>query len=139
MHHVSQTQVVAPRGDHAAYFISMWVGAESTRGTSLAELVELLLNRLSDPAAFLKQLARTGYSPLDRDEYTTRFVLLEAPRCFRAEDIPRVRAMDDGVSDLRYVVTLDVEACLDKKQTTHILRRFCGIELSSYNDPVEFQ
>lgn len=128
VHHVSQSQVVAPRGQYDSYFLSIWAGVESVRGTSLAELVEKLLNSLSDPAAFLRQLALTGYSLQDRAEYLVRFVPLEAPRWFRAEDIPRVRAMDDGVSHLRYLVTLDADTCLDSESATRLWHHFIGQE-----------
>ena len=134
VHHVSQTQAHAPRGQYASHFLSIWVGVEPIRGTSLAEMVESLLNRLSDPGAFLRQLALVGYSPQDRDEYTTRFVPLEDPRWFRAEDIPRVLSMDDGISNLRYVVTLDVDTCLDRAQAVRLWRHFCGVESSADNE-----
>lgn len=130
VHHMSQTQVDAPRGQYVSYLLSVWVGAESIRGTSLAELVEQLLARLSDPAAFLRQLARVGYSPQDRDEYTTRYVSLDAPLWFHAEDLPRVRAIDDGISNLRYLVTLDIDTCLDRAHTIDLWRHFCGVEFS---------
>jgi Putative PD-(D/E)XK family member, (DUF4420) len=136
VHHISQTQIDAPRGEHDAYLLSMWVGAESARGVSLAELVERLLNKLSDPVAFLRQLANVGYSPQDQQEYATRYVPLEAPLWFRAADVPRVRAFDDGISQLRYVVTLDVDTCLDRTQAAELCRHFCVEESALYSERV---
>ena len=92
VHHVSQRQVDMPVGMHKAYLLSVWVGVEPVRGTSLAELVDTALARVSDAPALLKQVALLGYTPLDRDQYGTRFIPLDPPRWFRAEDVPRVRA-----------------------------------------------
>ena len=85
MHHVSQRQVDLPVGMHQAYLLSVWVGIEPVRGISLAELVDAALARVSDAPALLKQIALLGYSPLDRDQYATRFTPLETPLWFRAE------------------------------------------------------
>ena len=126
VHHVSQTQVVAPRGRYVSYFLSIWVDVEPVRGISLSELVDQLLNSVSDPAAFLRQLANVGYSPHERAEYATRLLPLESPLWFRSEDVPRVHAIDPGVSRLRYVVTLDVDACLDRDDATNLWCHFCG-------------
>jgi Putative PD-(D/E)XK family member, (DUF4420) len=137
VHHVSQSQVDAPRGEYVAYFLSMWVGVEQVRGVSLAELVDKLLHRVSDPAAFLKQLARVGYSLQDREAYATRFVVLEPPRWFHAEDIPRVRSFDEGISLLRYIVTLDADARLDDEHALDLWRHFCEVEAIAEADPRE--
>lgn len=126
VHHVSQTQVDFPRGDYLSYFLSIWVDVDPVRGLSLSELVDRLLNSVSDPGAFLKQLADAGYSPHERAAYATRFVPLEAPLWFRSESIPRVHAIDPGVSHLRYMVMLDVDACVTRDQVTHLWRHFCG-------------
>ncbi len=128
VHHVSQTQVERPRGEFKTYLLSIWVGMDSNQGISLAEKVDLLLNRVSDPTAFLRRLAQVGYSPHDRGEYDTKFLVLEAPRWFRAEDVPRVREIDEGVSNVRYVVTLDVDDCLDAEQSLSLGRHFWGFE-----------
>jgi hypothetical protein len=133
VHHVSQTQVDRPRGEFKTYLLSMWVGVDSNQGISLAEKVDLLLNRVSDPTAFLRRLAQVGYSPQDRGEYDTKFLVLEAPRWFRAEDVPRVREIDEGVSNVRYVVTLDVDDCLDPEQSLALGRHFWGFEPQSAN------
>jgi hypothetical protein len=106
---------------------------DSNQGISLAEKVDLLLNRVSDPTAFLRRLAQVGYSPHDRGEYDTKFLVLEAPRWFRAEDVPRVREIDEGVSNVRYVVTLDVDDCLDPEQSLSLGRHFWGFEAQPAN------
>jgi hypothetical protein len=126
VHHVSQTQVDAPRGAHDVYFVSLWVSPDPVRGVSLTELVDALSNRVGDPPSFLKQLARTGYSPLDRETYTTRLLVLESPRWFHSKDVPRVRAYDEGVSQLRYVVTLDADACLEEAEAAALWLRVTG-------------
>jgi hypothetical protein len=124
VHHVSQSQLEAPRGEHESYLLSLWVGTEPVRGVSLGELAEQLLIRVSDPAAFLKQLARAGYSPQDHREYTEGYVPLEPASWFRTCDVPRVRAFDEGITKLRYVVTLDMGKCLDEARMLDLWRHF---------------
>lgn len=111
-HFISQAQADRPMGDLKAYLLSLWVGLDPELGTTLPALVDLLLGRLHDPARVLKGLLHRGYSPVDRHNYQTPFVLLEAPTWFFVEAVPRVRLADPGVSRLRYMVTLDQNAAL---------------------------
>lgn len=128
VHHVSQRQVERPVGVHQAYLLSIWVGIDPARGISVAELVDATLTRVSDGPAFLRQIALLGYAPLDRDQYVTRFVPLEPPGWFRAEDVPRVRDIDPRISQLRYVVSLDVDSALAGEPASRLWRHFCQAE-----------
>jgi hypothetical protein len=128
VHHVSQTQVDRPRGEFKTYLLSIWVGVDPNQGVSLAEEVDVLLNNVSDPTAFLRRLAQVGYTPHDRAEYATRFLVLEEPKWFRAEDVPRVHEIDEGVSQVRYVVTLDADDSLDRERSLALSQHFWGIE-----------
>ena len=128
VHHVSQTQVDRPKGDFETYLLSIWVGVDSNQGVSLAAIVDLLLNKVSDPSSLLRRLARVGYTPLDRAEYGTRFLVLEEPKWFRADDVPRVREIDEGISNVRYTVTLDVDDCLDPARSRALGQHFWGLE-----------
>jgi hypothetical protein len=125
VHYVSQRQVDSPVGAHDSYLLSLWVAPEPVRGVSVAELVDSLLARVSDGPALLRQVALTGYSVVDRDHYSVRYVPLEPPRWFRAEDVPRVRTIDPGVSQLRYVVSLDIDSSLDPAVSDGLWRHFC--------------
>jgi hypothetical protein len=126
VHHVSQTQVDRPRGEFKSYLLSIWVGVDSNQGISLTEEVDLLLNKVSDPTLFLRRLAQVGYTPHDREEYTTKFLVLEEPKWFPAEDVPRVRDIDEGVSNVRYIVTLDVDDCLAPDESIAVAQHFFG-------------
>jgi hypothetical protein len=128
IHHVSSSQVDAPLGDHSAYLLSMWVSPEPVRGLSLAELVETLMLRVADPSALLKKIALAGYLPSDRNQYSMRYVTLEAPLWFHLEDIPRVRDADAGISQLRYVITLDTDLGLNAAQDDKLWHHFCQTE-----------
>jgi hypothetical protein len=130
VHHVSQRQLDSPVGNYAAYLISIWVAPEPARGVSISELVDTLIARVADGPALLRHIVLTGYSPVDREHYSVRYAPLEPPRWFRAEDIPRVRAMDPGVSQVRYVVSLDPEKSLDPVATGSLWRHFCQQEPS---------
>jgi hypothetical protein len=126
VHHASLSQVDQPVGEHDTYFLSIWVGIDPANGVSLGELIDKTLASLTDPAAFLRQLIQVGYSPLDRDEYSTRFALLELPRWFRSEDVPKIRAMDAGITQVRYVVTLDSELAIPEAISRDLWTHFCG-------------
>lgn len=130
VHHVSQAQIDRPVGIHPSYLLSLWVGVEPGRGVSLTELVDLVLARVSDAASLLKHIALVGYVPLDRDQYAMRYLPLEIPRWFRAEDVPRVRAIDPGISQIRYVASLDIDTSLAGEVANNLWRHFCQVELS---------
>lgn len=137
VHHVSQRQIDLPLGVHDVYLLSIWIGLEPVRGISLAELVDTVLTRVSDAPALLKQIALVGYSPLDRDQYATRFIPLESPRWFRAEDVPHVRAIDPGISQVRYVVNLDIDRSLSSELAGGLWRHFCGAEPAFIAEPID--
>lgn len=131
VHHVSQRQVDQPVGRHSAYFLSIWAGIDPVAGCSLTELVDGLLSRVANAPVLLRKVAGLGYAPVDRAEYTTRFISLDSPLWFRAQDVPRVRDSDPGISEVRYVVTLDVNRALDKQQARALWCHFCGTEPAS--------
>jgi hypothetical protein len=126
VHHVSLRQVDLPVGVHESYLLSMWVGIDPVHGVSLAELVDKTLARAADAPALLKQVTLLGYTPRDRDQYPTRFVLLELPIWFRAKHIPRVREIDAGVSRVRYEVTLDIDKAVSDDFAMSLWHHFCG-------------
>lgn len=128
VHHVSQRQVDLPVGSHAAYLLSIWVAPEPIGGISLAELVDSMLLAVSDPPGLLKHVALLGYSPRDREQYGTRYSVLDAPLWFPVADVPRVRAADPGISNIRYVVTLDVDKCLEAESANALWVHFCLAE-----------
>lgn len=129
VHHVSQRQVDSPAGSHDAYVMSLWLGMDPAAGKSLAELVDDILVRISDRVAFLRKIASVGYAPGDRDNYSTRYIPLEKPIWFRAEVIPRVRSVDVGVSQIRYVVTLDPDVSLADRDADLLWNHFCGSDM----------
>lgn len=124
-HHVSQRQVDEPVGEHDAYLVSMWTGVDPGNGTSLTEMVDDALGRVSDAGALLKRIAQAGYLPSERAQYVTRFVQLSAPFWFRVADVPRVRAADPGISQLRFVVTLDPERAVPRDGAVALWNHFC--------------
>jgi hypothetical protein len=127
VHHVSQVQAGAPIGELDAYVVSAWAGIDPEQGRSVGEVVDELLQRVSDAPALLKQLARVGYVPMDREHYTTRFTLLETPSWFRADELPRVRQVDPGVSQVRYIATLDPDRALSGDEADRLWHHFCGV------------
>jgi hypothetical protein len=90
--------------------------------------------RVADVAMFEERLAAVGYSRDDESAYTRRFAVLQVPALYRAQDVPRVRAADPGVSQLRYRVELPGDAALKEAQTAELLSLF-GLDLSTYGYP----
>jgi hypothetical protein len=130
VHHVSHRQVDTPVGDKQAYLLSMWIAPDPVKGVSLAELIDWLVATVSDPPLLLKKLSLVGCSIHDRYQYGTRYVLLEEPRWFRVEDVPRIRVFDEGISDIRYVVTLDLDKSLSDSAVQDLWGRFGIFALS---------
>lgn len=126
VHHISQTQLDQPKGEYPTFFVSIWAGIDPARGQSLTELVDQGLRSLVDPAAFLKLVTAAGYSPTDRDQYTVRYMALEQPLLFDSRDIPQVRAADPGISQLRYVVSIDKSLKLADDIAASLWRRMIG-------------
>lgn len=127
IHYVSHRQVRSPVGDSESYLLSAWVGVDPTRGVSLIDLVDEIVSTVTDAPKFLKKLSQVGYSIIDRDQYETKYVMLEEPLWFRLVDVPRVRDIDDGVSEIRYVVTLDPEKALNESEVRPLCRRFWNV------------
>lgn len=123
-HHVSLSQVDAPVGTHEAWFLSIWVKVDPGTAVTVQTLAEGILSRVLDRGDGLRRLARAGYSPTNRAEYTTSFTVLAQPEWYAAADIPRVRVADPGVSQLRYRVSLDEERRADEATSDSLWRHF---------------
>jgi hypothetical protein len=122
VHHISRRQAVLPVGAKPSYLLSLWIGIDPVKGVSLASLAASVLAQATDASDVLRRLSRLGYSPLDREQYETRWVLLEPPSFFRIDDVPAVRTVDAGVSELRYVVQLDGDKALSDDATAALWR-----------------
>jgi hypothetical protein len=132
VHHISHKQVDRPVGEGQACLLSIWVAVDHDRGTSLKHLVNELLARVEDPAGLLRKLALVGYAPSESTQYDTPIVFLEEPSWFWMSDVPRVRAHDEGVSNIRYVVTLDREKAMSREHAAELRRHFLGSEAALF-------
>jgi hypothetical protein len=126
VHFVSQAQIDEPAGAFPTYLLSMWVQIDPANGTSLAQLIEMVMKAVADAPLFLRKLTKIGYSPIEHQHYQTKWILLELPRWFRTEDIPKVKIADEGVSQIRYLATLDSTKSLDEERAAPLWRHFCG-------------
>ena len=111
-HFVSQEQIARPLGDVETFVASLWVDEDSSTGRTINELVSELSDRLVDCREFEEKLLGTGYSRSDSHRYRLCLRVLEPPLLFRIEDIPRVREADLGVTQLRFLASLDEDAAL---------------------------
>ena len=125
-HHVSQSQVAAPVGSHDAWLLSVWVKLDPGAATTVPLLADQLLARALDPADALRRLARAGFSPSDRREYSSGFVVLDEPEWYAVSEVPRVHAADVGVSDLRYRIVLDGGRRADPVSARRLREHFHG-------------
>jgi hypothetical protein len=127
-HQVSQSQVERPAGVHEAWFLSFWAKVDPVGGVSVPELADLILDRAANRASVLRLFALGGYVAADRRAYSQRFILMAEPEWYRAEDIPRVRSADEGVSMLRYRIDLEEAARADEGRARFLWQHFMGRE-----------
>lgn len=123
-HRISQSQVDGSVGTHETWFLSLWIKEDPGARKTLATLADEILLRATDKAGMLRKLARAGFAPMDRAEYRSGFVLLSEPRWYPATAVPRVRAADPGVSDLRYRVTLPLDGHADEATAMRLNHHF---------------
>ncbi len=130
VHLLSQSQVGEKLGELRVVLLSLHVMPDPLRGRSLAELVQHVGGQIADVASFEEKLATVGYSRGDEAAYGRRMVLVQAPLFYPAERIPRVRAADPGVSQIRYRVELPRDAALEG-QTLDAVTTILGLNLES--------
>lgn len=123
-HHVSQSQVETPVGQHEAWFLSVWVKVDPSASLTVPKLVERILKRAGDRAGALKKLAQAGFSPSDKGNFTAGFLVMSEPEWYPADSVPRVRSFDSGVTDLRYRINLDGTCRAEAKDATQLWRHF---------------
>ncbi|MFF5295331.1 PD-(D/E)XK motif protein [Paractinoplanes globisporus] len=107
-------QLAAPPGGG---LMLRWMRLDTSdgSGTSIADLVDKITDRVGRPREFWQLLARSGYLVADRDKYSgIRFTLVEEASYRVTEDFPRViptsfvTGVPAGLSDLRYTLDLDL-------------------------------
>jgi hypothetical protein len=130
-HFVSQAQVESPVGGHDAWLLSIWAKADPGSLLTVPFVADAILARAPDRGEAMRLLARAGYSPADRQEYATPFTLLSEPEWFAAPSVPRVRAADPGVSNLRYRVVLDSKLRADAATARRLWHHFHGRDYGS--------
>jgi hypothetical protein len=105
-HTLSLEQVEQVQADLAqTYLVSVWIGADAA-GTSLPEMIDELEAQLANPIDFRKRLLQAGYAQEQRELYSEHYVLLREPALVPMADVPRVREVDPGVSQVRFSVSL---------------------------------
>jgi hypothetical protein len=122
-HFVSHDQVAAERS-FSVFVLSMWVAADPAGGRSLSELVAEIDDRVTDAMTWERLLLKAGYRRSATSEYTTRYGLLEAPLVFPDLEVPRVRAADPGVRQLRYCVELDSAKAITSDEWRNLVSKF---------------
>jgi hypothetical protein len=125
-HHLSQVQVERPLGDVPSYVVSIWVDRDDIKGETINDLVQQVTSLTGYPAGFERALLEAGYSRSDATQYTLRLRPLEAPLWFEMAALPRIRAVDPGVTSVRYVATLDESRALPAEQGLSLLAQLCA-------------
>jgi len=128
-HFVSQTQV-ADGPTAPGVFVELHVIHDDASGVSVSDLVERVAHKTSELPTFEKKLLDVGYSSNDRAAYGVRNRMVTRPRMFARAAIPCVRQADQGVSQLRYRVTLNAELEMQPTDAGDALRRL-GLEPAS--------
>lgn len=134
VHTISQLQADEPGGNVRHVLASMLVLPEPISGLTLPAMVRAVSKRVADIGAFEEKLAEVGYSRDDEELYTGKYALMEIPALYLGEDIPRVRAFDPGISQIRYRVELPQHKALDRETRASIDARL-GITPSEHPYP----
>ena len=130
LHYISQSQVETPVGIHSAWLLSLWVKRDPAARLTVGLLADLILKSAPSRAEALRQLMRAGFSPKNRRDYASAYTLLNEPEWYAAEDVPRVRAADAGISHLRYRAALDKTRRADGATAQRLWRHFHGHDYS---------
>lgn len=127
-HHVlGLDQALWGAGDVETYLVSLLAEEDPVDGIAVPALVDAVRARAVDAIPFEKALRRAGYRPEHAGSCTTRFALVRA-YVFPMERVPRVHAVDPGVSHVRFHVALDPDrhGAVDEATAEHILDRLVG-------------
>ena len=111
-----------------AYFLSLCV-EEGDGGLTLSDLADRIIAALADPSLFFAGLTAIGCSLETLSLSKTRRVLVTSPALFRGADVPRVRDVDPGITQLRYTITLDASRALEGAELSEAASIF-GLELT---------
>lgn len=101
-HHFGLEQVSPPTAASALFIASLSVIEDPASGRSLDQQVALLRARLSTTLPLDRKLAGLLFQ---RGSHTKKYSLLEI-NYFRGEDVPRPRAIDEGVTGVRFIADL---------------------------------
>jgi Putative PD-(D/E)XK family member, (DUF4420) len=133
VHVVSQEQVEPTLGNAEVFLLSLHVAVDPVHGKCLSNVVAQVAAAASDVAKFEEKLASVGYCRDDEQAYRRRYVVLSPPAVYRAQDVPRVRLADPGISQIRYRVELPAESLTAAE--VGVLGEVLGIDLMSLEYP----
>jgi hypothetical protein len=123
VHHVSWSQSPAIPGN--GYLLSL-SAEHGGGGSTCAELIELISRKTARLDLLHAALARAEFSlvanPLER-----RWDLTRTPIVVPIDALPRIHGMDPGISEVRYVMTIDLRNALADQALERALEPF-GLE-----------
>jgi len=79
---------------------------------------------VTDVTIWERLLLKAGYRRSVASFYTTKYSLLDAPIAFKDADVPRVRLVDRGVRQLRYVAELEEDKAMGADEWKTALAAF---------------
>lgn len=127
LRHTISLQQASFSGDAVTpHLASVWACEDATDGRTLPELVDEVMSAAVDGAAILRKAMAAGYSEEHRSEYERRFSCPSVPVFIRGEDVPRVRAVDDGITNVRYEVDLTRIPIMCDEDARAMLRQLTG-------------
>ncbi len=106
IHQVSHRQATFDGDSISAFVTSVWACEDATSGKTLVDMIDEIMVSVSDEAGFLQKLMAAGYQEDHRPEYLRRLACPSPPSYFHNEHIPKIRAIDDGITNIRYDVDL---------------------------------
>jgi hypothetical protein len=127
LRHTVSVYQAAFHGDAvASHIASIWACEDATAGKTLPDLVDDVLSAVVDGAALMRKLITAGYREEHKSEYERRFSCPSAPVFVRFEHVPRVRAIDDGITNVRYDVDLTRVPMMGEEEALAMLRQLTG-------------
>ncbi len=121
VHKFSHSQLREP--DECGVLVSLVVEV-GDQGTTIAEALDAVLARVVDPVVVRSSLKARGLTMVSLRESTTRIVLTKKPEFYWLRDVPRVRAADAGVTQLRYSVDLLGTSPIEEAALPGVLESF---------------
>lgn len=121
VHYVSHEQVAGSEGVGVLLSLEVLV---DPKGTRLRDLESRITEAVDNVGPYYEALRRRGINPLTIARSERRWSLVGVPMTFPLKEVPRIGALPNGISEVRYKVTLDERRAVKAPMDVEILSPF---------------